>query len=183
MKEKVFELLKTNLKNPKLYVVLFIMLIVAVLLFPYIDANWFYYGRVEKRIEILDQMSKIDIETISDTPILIDEYNSILQEIRKQKDGSIGSIFITESSKEVKRNKFIWGGFLCWILSIIYLFIKMEKFWYKIFGFILFGLFGAGVGYVSMILPTIISPLCNYIFMPFLECILLGMFITSSNKK
>ena len=54
VKEKVFELLKTNLKNPKLYVGLFIILIVAVLLFPYIDANWLYYGRVEKRIEILD---------------------------------------------------------------------------------------------------------------------------------
>ena len=183
MKDKVFGLLKTNLKNPKLYVGLFIILIVGVLLFPYIDANWLYYGRVEKRIEILDQISKLNKETISDNPILIDEYNSILQEISKQKDGSIGSIFITESSKEVKRNKFIWGGFLCWILSVICLFIKMEKSWYKILGFILFGLLGAGVGYVAMILPTIISPLCNYIIMPFLQCILLGMFITSSNKK
>lgn len=151
MKDKVFDLLKTNLKNPKLYVGLFIILIAGVLLFPYIDANWLYFGRVEKRIEILDQISKLDKETIGDNPILVDEYNSILQEISKQKDGSIGSIFITENSKEVKRNKFIWGGFLCWTLSIICLFINMEKSWYKILGFILFGLFGAGVGYVSMI--------------------------------
>lgn len=183
MKDKVFDLLKTNLKNPKLYVGLFIILIVGVLLFPYIDANWLYYGRVEKRIKILDQISKLDKEKIEDITILTDEYNGILQEISKQKEGSIGSIFITESSIEVKRNKFICGGFLCWILSIVYLFIKMEKFWYKIFGFIFLGLLGAGVGYISMILPTIISPLCNYIIMPFLECILLGMFITSSNKK
>ena len=66
MKDKVFDLLKTNLKNPKLYVGLFIILIVGVLLFPYIDANWLYYGRVEKRIEILDRMSKLDKERISD---------------------------------------------------------------------------------------------------------------------
>ena len=130
MKDKVFDLLKSNLKNPKLYVGLFIILIAGVLLFPYIDANWFYYGRVEKRIEILDQISKLDKEPIGDNPILVDEYNSILQEISKQKDGSIGSIFITENSKEVKRHKFIWGGFLCWILSIICLFINMEKSWY-----------------------------------------------------
>ena len=183
MKDKVFDLLKTNLKNPKLYVGLFIILIVGVLLFPYIDANWFYYGRVKNRIEILDQISKLDKEIIDDNPILTDEYNSILQEINKQKDGSIGNIFITKNSKEVKRNKFIWGGFLCWILSIICLFIKLEKFWYKILGFSFFGLLGAGLGYVSMILPTIISPICNYIIMPSLQGILFGMFITSSNKK
>lgn len=183
MKDKVFDLIKTNLKNPKLYVGLFIILIVGVLLFPYIDANYFYYGRVEKRIEILYQISKLDKETMVDNPILVDEYNSILQEISKQKAGSIGSIFITENSKEVKRNKFIWGGLLGWILSIICLFIKLEKFWYKILGFCFFGLLGAGLGYVSMILPTIISPICNYIIMPSLECILFGIFISSSNKK
>ena len=59
----------------------------------------------------------------------------------------------------------------------------MDKFGYKVLGLILFGLLGAGVGYVSMILPTIISPICNYIFMPFLQCILLGMLVTSNNIK
>lgn len=41
MKEKIFDLIKENLKNPKLYLGLFIVIIVILLLFPYIDANFF----------------------------------------------------------------------------------------------------------------------------------------------
>lgn len=183
MRDKVFELLKNNLKNPKLYVVVFSVLVIGLLLFPYIDANYFYYGRVERRIEILEKISKIDANSLKENSILEKEYDSILNEISKQKEGSIGNIFITENAKDIERNKFISGGLLSWIVAVICLFIKMEKRWYKLLGLILFGLFGAILGYISMILPTVISPKCNYIIMPFLQCILFGMLITSNNKK
>ncbi len=182
MKEKIFELLKNNLKNPKLYVGAFIFLIVVVLLFPYIDANYFYYGRVEKRIGILDQISKLDKREIENNPVLLDEYNSILNEISKQKDGSLGSVFITDNSKIVRRNKFLAGGILSWLIGLICLFVKIQKKWYKLFGLVIFALFGAGLGYISMILPTVISPICNYVFMPLMQCVVLGMLVTSNNK-
>lgn len=183
MKEKIFELIKTNLKNPKLYIGLFIVLVIGLLLFPYIDANYFYYSRVEKRINILDKVTKIDRDEIENNTILKEEYYSILNEISKQKDGSLGSVFITKNSNVVKRYKFLSGALLSWVVAIICLFVKMEKWWYKFFGLLVFGLFGAGIGYISMILPTVISPVCNYIIMPILQCILFGMLITSSSKS
>ena len=71
MQEKIFELIKTNLKNPKLYIGLFIILVIVLPLFPYIDANYFYYSRVEKRINILDKVTKIDKDEIENNNILI----------------------------------------------------------------------------------------------------------------
>lgn len=183
MKEKIFELIKTNLKNPQLYIGLFIVLVIVLLLFPYIDANYFYYSRVEKRIDILDKVTEIDKAEIQDNIILKEEYNSILNEISKQKDGSLGSVFVTKSSNVVKKYKFLSGALLSWVVAVICLFVKMEKWWYKLFGLLIFGLIGGGIGYISMILPTVISPMCNYIIMPILQCILFGMLITGGNKS
>lgn len=69
MGEKIFDLLKANIKNPKLYVVLFIFIMVTLILFPYIDANYFYYNRVEKRITILNKIAEIDENKIMDNKI------------------------------------------------------------------------------------------------------------------
>lgn len=183
MLDKIFELLKNNLKNPKLYVGLFLLLVIGLLLFPYIDANYFYYGRVERRIDILEKMAKIDKSTLEENIVLKNEYNSILKEISKQKNGSIGNIFITENTKAIQKNKFISGGILLWIVGLICLFVKMERYWYKFLGLVLFGLFGAIAGYISMILPTVISPKCNYIVMPFLQLILFGILVTGGDKN
>lgn len=183
MKEKIFELIKTNFKNPKLYIGLFAILVIGLLLFPYIDANYFYYSRVEKRINILDKVTQIDKDEVENNTILKEEYYSILNEISKQKDGSLGSVFVTKNSYVVKKYKFLSGALLSWIVAIICLFVKMEKWWYRLFGLFIFGLLGAGIGYISMILPTVISPLCNYIIMPILQCVLFGMLITSNNES
>lgn len=183
MKEKIFDLIKENLKNPKLYLGLFIVIIVILLLFPYIDANFFYYNRVERRIDILTKALEIDKEKINDNEILKEEYRSILNEIGKQKDGSLGSVFITQNSEMVNRWKFFTGAVVLWIIAFICLFVKMDSWWYKIFGFVLFGIIGCLVGYIFMILPTVISPKCNYIMVPILQLVIFGILITGTNKK
>lgn len=48
MVEKIFDAIKSNLKNPKLYIGILVLLLCGLLLFPYIDANVFYYQRVKK---------------------------------------------------------------------------------------------------------------------------------------
>lgn len=90
MFEKIFDIIKTNLKNPKLYITLLVLLVIILLLFPYIDANIFYYQRVNNRVEVLSKISELDADKISNNEILQAEYNSILQEIEKQKEGSFG---------------------------------------------------------------------------------------------
>lgn len=183
MKEKIFEWIKNNLKNPRLYIIVIIGIIAVLILFPYIDANYFYYNRVEKRIEILDQITKIDEEKILENKILNEEYNSILSEIEKQKDGSLSSIFITDSSYDVNRNKFITGSLIFWLISILCIFLKMDKIWYRFFGFIFFVVVGAIFGYISVLIPIVINPICNYIFVPVLQCAFIGTIVTLGNKN
>ena len=50
-------------------------------------------------------------------------------------------------------------------------------------GLLIIGLIGGVIGYISMILPTVISPICNYIIIPILQCILFGMLITASDEN
>lgn len=183
MLEKIFDIIKNNLKNPRLYIVSLIIIVVILLLFPYIDANFFYYTRVEKRINILKDISSIDKENVDCNPILKAEYDNILEEISKQKDGSLGSVFITNNSLEVSRYKFFTGAIMSWLVGILCLFVKMDKFWQKIVGLLLFVLLGLFLGYIAMLVPTIIAPMCNYVLMPVLQIVVLGILATNSKKN
>lgn len=183
MIEKVFDIIKDNLKNPKLYIALLIAIVVILLLFPYIDANFFYYNRVEKRINILKDILDIEKEKVECNPTLKAEYDNILEEISKQKEGSLGSVFITNNTLKVSRYKFITGATLSWILGVLCLFIKMDKTWQRIVGLAFFIIFGLVLGYISSMIPTIIEPACNYILMPILQLVLLGVLVTNSKKS
>ncbi len=110
MWERIIDEIKNNLRNPNLYIVLIIVIMVFLLLFPYIDANIFYYNRVNSRIEILNKMSEIDVEKIQNNEIFMKEYNSILDEIEKQTEGNMGNIFMHENDEKVNTIKFISGG-------------------------------------------------------------------------
>lgn len=182
MVEKVFDIIKGNLKNPRFYVVTLAVVIIILVLFPYIDANYFYYNRVEKRINILKDVLEIEKDLVEDNPILSAEYESILTEISKQKDGSLGSVFITNNSRKVNTVKFITGGSLMWLLGILCLFIKMDKKGSRLLGIIIFGLLGIVAGYISVIIPTIIKPAINYVLMPILQIVLVGILATSGKK-
>ena len=59
--DKVIELIvswiQQNFKNPKLYAIFAAVIVVIALVFPYIDANFFFYNRIEKRVNILHSLS------------------------------------------------------------------------------------------------------------------------------
>lgn len=180
MIEKVFDIIKDNLKNPKLYIVLLVTIVVILLLFPYIDANFFYYNRVEKRINILKEISSINMKNVEGNSIMKSEYDNILEEISKQKEGSLGSVFITNNTEKVTSYKFVTGAIVSWLLGFVCLFIKMEKTWQRFVGLLMFLLIGFIMGYIAMMIPTIIEPTCNYILMPILQIVLLGVLVTNS---
>ena len=131
MVEKLFDIFMKNLKNPKLYISVLILVVVFLLLFPYIDANFLYYNRVEKRISILKEIMELDKDKLKESPELEAEYQSILEEVSKQRDGSLGIVF---------------GG-------------------------------------IAARVPTIINPICNYILMPLLQLILIGILATSGKNN
>ena len=50
--ELIVSWIQKNLKNPKLYAMLAALLIIVVIVFPYIDANLFFYNRIDERVSI-----------------------------------------------------------------------------------------------------------------------------------
>ena len=184
MLEKLFDEIKKNLRNPKLYVLLLSLILIGLLLFPYIDANVFYYNRVNNRIDILDQMTQLDIEKIQDNDVLTQEYARILSEIEKQSDGSLGSVFRKETNPTVNLIKFLTGSGLFWILAVACFFIKTFKsFGSRLAGFILIGGFGCLSGMIAKSIPTILNPMVNYIGYPVSLFIIVALLATSGSKQ
>lgn len=189
--DKVCELIiygiKKNLKNPKFYMILIFILIIICLIFPYIDANLFYYSRVENRIDILQKITEVDTEKLSDDKILQQEYESILSEISNQKDKDINNIlaFETKKNDSVKLWKMFAGGFLCWLLALCVPFMNTFKDRKsKIGAFALLILLGLILGYIGISIPTFRNHLINYIGFPIIQLMsIVILAITSDNKN
>lgn len=69
----IFQSIKRNLKNPKLYLFIFILFLVILLVFPYVDANFFYYDRLQKRLDILKKCLEIDDQKLAQAQLLKQE--------------------------------------------------------------------------------------------------------------
>lgn len=178
--EKIYHLIIKNLKNPKFYALIVVVILALLIIFPYIDANFFYYERVEKRVSILKDISEINVEAIQNDPVLKSEYDSILEEVRRQKYGNIENIMITTASEETQKDKYISGGMYFWILSVLCLFMKFGDdsdgdFVIKLILIPLLALFGCFCGYIAQLIPIIIQPICNYILIPVVE--IMGTFM------
>lgn len=175
--ELIVSWIQKNLRNPKFYAALAVMVIIVILIFPYIDANFFFFNRIEKRVEILQSLSEIDMEKVSRLPVLQKEYDSILSEIEKQREWSISGVIASEQSSTASNNslfKFLSGGSFAWIIALCVPFMntfKDKK--TKVFGFLLLILLGGFLGGIGYIIPTISNPWVNYIGFPILQLIAL----------
>ncbi len=78
-----------------------------ILLFPYIDSNFLYFSRMEKRIEIFKKVMELDQEKINSNQSYYDEYQSILLELEQQRERNINSV-INKASNQL--NTFIVSG-------------------------------------------------------------------------
>lgn len=168
--EELVELFKRNYKRPKLWLSIAIILFIVVLLIPYIDSNFFYFSRMEKRINILDKIMALDQDTINSSQAYIDEYQRILLEMEQQSERSINSLmnkFINQvnyltSMANGEGNiaiKFFTGAF--WLLLIM-----------------------SGIlGWLFSIVPVIISPMVNYIGVPLIQIIVVIIIAVKSSKK
>ncbi len=183
MYEKLYDAVSNNLKNPRLYIVILLVILVFLLLFPYIDANYFYYHRVNNRIEIVTKMMSIDKDKIRENSVLMKEYENLLVEIEKQSDGSIGNVFVNEKNPSVQRIKFITGGSLMWLLAIMALVSKGNTFRNRIITAVVLAVIGCVTGGLSKIIPTIISPIVNYIGFPMVLIVLLALMMTGTATK
>lgn len=173
--ELIVSWIQKNLKNPKLYAVLAVLLIIVAIAFPYIDANFLSYNRIEKRVSILQSLSAIDMEKISQHPALQEEYNAIISEIEKQRELSISNAISSgQTANNIPLFKFLSGGALAWIIALCVPFMNTFKDTKtKAVAFLLLILFGGILGGIGYIIPIILNPWINYIGYPVLQLIAL----------
>lgn len=184
MQEKLFDLVKNNLKNPKLYALLLALTIVFFLLFPYLDANIFYYKRINDRVEILEKVSALDSDLIAENSTLKTEYERILVEISNQPESMVSSILTKENSISATIAKFISGGFLFWVIAFCCFGLKgFKNFGYKLLGFVMFLIIGVLFGFIAKAIPTIFNPWVNCIGFPIILIIFAALLLTSNKKS
>ena len=193
--EAVIEFIKKNYNHPRLWITLAIIVFCLVLLFPYIDSNFFYFPRIEKRISILEQVMDLDEDKINSNQAFKTEYESILQEMEQQNERSFNNIYnkiglsiknlFSEEKEEGKVwIKFLSGAIWCIIITLCVPFMNtFNKSSDKWFALIIMLIVTVIVGGVCAIIPIIFTPLINYIGIPILEIVGLCFFIFKSGKK
>lgn len=183
-----FEKLINKKKGVKIIAWIFIILIIlAIILYPIIDANFLYYNRTNKRIEIIQKIVSINEEDIKRDLRIEEEYNSILNDMNSQSNNYISNIFQKETNTGRNIAKFISGAWLFILVGIIMPF-SLDKNKGKRFtlnnimsGIVCLGI-GAILGLVCYKIPNIINFAVNIILYQII-LIFLAYTIATSGKK
>lgn len=193
--EELVELFKRNYRRPRLWLFIAIILIITVLIIPYIDSNFFYFSRMEKRINVLEKVMALDEEKINSNQAYIDEYQRILQEMEQQGERSINSLmnkfiiqvnYITSmgNAEGNRALKFLSGAFWLLLITVCVPFMNtFKKRSDKLIAFVLLLIMSGIIGWVFSMVPVIISPMVNYIGVPLLQIIAVIIIVVKSNKK
>lgn len=70
-----------NMDKRKLGITIIVLLVAILILFPFIDTNFFYSNRIKNRIDIPQKITELDMDKISQDENLLKEYESIVKEI------------------------------------------------------------------------------------------------------
>lgn len=179
--------IKENYKKPKLWIIAVILIVFVFWLIPYIDSNFFYYDRMEKRVSILQQLTELDQQKISSNAVLQNEYEDILNDIEVQEERMVSSIItnISNSIIDVLKVepqessvllKFLSGAALCLILAFLMFFMNtFPSRKEKISSIVMFIFLAFILGIIGANIPTFIHPNVNYWGMPFIQ--LIGLII------
>ena len=177
-----------SIKNYKLLLGIFISIIMLLILFyPIIDANFLYYKRINNRIDILDKITKLDEEKINTNDNLKKEYSSILKEVDSKKNNYLNNVIFKEKNKENSKIKFGAMAWLFLIISIVLPFMKDAKknkrlTLNNIFAAIFCWLIAYIMGIVGEKIPTIINVWVNVVLYQFI-LIFISYCISTSGKK
>jgi len=184
----VFQKLVNEKKGFKLIAwIIIILIILAVIFYPIIDANFLYYNRTNKRIEIIQKIVNINENDIKRDSRIEEEYNSILNDMNSQSNNYISNIFQKETNKGKNIAKFISGSWLFIIIGIIMPFTldknKGKRFTFNNFmgGIVCLGI-GAILGFACYKIPNIINFAVNIIVYQII-LIFLAYTIATSGKK
>ncbi len=183
-----FEKLMNGKNGFKIIAWIFVFLIIiAIVIYPIIDANFLYYNRANKRIDIIQKVIGIKEEDIKRDKRIEEEYNSILNDMNKQNQNYINNVFVTETSTAKNIAKFISGAWLFALVGLIMPFSKDKKSGKRfsannIGGAILCFIIAGVIGYICMKIPSIINVGINIVLYQIIV-IFLAYTISTSGKK
>lgn len=193
--EELLEIFKKNYKRPRLWICLVLIVFCFVLLFPYIDSNFLYFSRMEKRIGILERVMELDQEKISSNPAYQNEYQSILKEMEQQSERTINSVMnrvsnyiniMIENGKEQGNRwiKFFTGAIWFIIVTLCIPFMNtFKKRSDKVLALVLMLIISSLVGWIFSIIPVIVTPMFNYVGVPIAQIILLIAIVNKGKKN
>ncbi len=180
-----------NMNKRKLGVIFIVALVSILILFPFIDTNFFYANRIKNRINILQEITKLDMDKINQDENLLKEYNSIINEINESDNNYINKV-LNNNKNEHFVGKFISGGILWWILGLFMLFFynifnkeqtERKNWGTRIAGFILCIFIGAFIGLICSIIPIIYNKWVNYTIVPIIVLILMILLLYKTTSK
>lgn len=180
-----------KMNKRKLGIIIILTIAIILIFFPFIDTNFFYANRIKNRIEILQEITELDISRIKEDNNLLKEYENIIKEINNSDNNYINKILNNNKNDHVL-GKFISGGLLWWILGVIMLFFYniickenngKRNIGIRFGGFILCGIIGSFIGFVCSLIPTIFNIWINYIIIPILVLILMTLLLYNKNNQ
>lgn len=187
MKKIILNILKDTKNYKKIAWAFIIFVLLVIMCYPIIDANFLYYKRISNRIEILEKITVIDKEEIYSNEKLEREYNLILEEIETKEENYLNNIFVTETTPGNKLIKFVAGAWLFVIVGIIMFFTNKKEKETKKINNIIGGIFsiaiGCALGYGAMKIPTIINIVVNIILYQIILVYAAYSIATISTKK
>ncbi len=193
MGEKLLEWVEkiaTGEKRRWFFAALITIAILVIIVFPYIDANFLYYNRIEKRIDNLSDLVSLTNTPLEENEILYEEYLSILEEIKTARENALFGSEKSEDTKSDRIIKFAGGAILWFFVAVALLFSKnqagqpaFKQFINKFFSAILCFIIGAILGYGSIYIPTIVSAKINFVLTPIIQIIVMWLIIESPKPK
>lgn len=193
MGEKILDWLGEVVSGPKrriFWVFVIVALLIGVIVFPYIDANFLYYDRIEKRIDNLQKLVDLTGEPLRENEDLNKEYLSILNEMETAREKALSNATNSEDTLHDRRVKFFAGASLWYIVAVAVLFTKKktEKWSFKkVFNnfcsaTLCLGI-GSGIGWIFTLIPTLGIVEVNAVLTLILEVVVLWLLIEQPKKK
>lgn len=192
MGEKLIDLLGKIVTGPKsriFWAFVIVALVVGIIIFPYIDANYLYYDRIERRINNLQALVDLTEIPLQENEDLYAEYESIIEEMESAREKALSNTANNKDTIQDRRVKFLSGAGLWYIVALMVLITKKktEKWSFKrIFNnfcsTVLCVGIGSGIGWVFTLIPTLGLVGVNVGLTIILEVIVLWLLIEKPKK-
>lgn len=193
MGETIFKWLEKVITGPKsryFWAFAIIALVAGVIVFPYIDANFLYYDRIEKRINNLQDMIDLAGGSLEDNESLKAEYNSILEELETAREKALSNATNKVDTLRDRRIKFLAGAALWYVVAAIVLFSKekneklsLKKVFNHLLAALLCVVIGSAIGWVYTQIPTFVTSELTAILGFVVEIVVLWLVIDQPKKK